>query len=109
MVDDRLFILQVYGKGESGWKSQEELIDLELEGVDAAENPGISSKTLLFERFFIEPYAEVVSGGELFEVVPDAFSSANGVRRKGWNEHRMFMIEMLDFFNLSGAYPGNPF
>lgn len=107
-MDDRALMLQIDGEGESGWKGQQKLIDLELEGVDAAEYPGVSAERLFLERFFIEPHPEVVSGGELFEVVADAFRSADGMRRKGRNEHRLFMIELFDFFDLPGADSGYP-
>ena len=79
MVDDRAFMLQIDGKGEPGGEGQEQLIDLELEGVDAAENPGVSAEGLFLERFFVEPHPEIISCGELVEVVTDALGGVDGV------------------------------
>lgn len=107
-MDDRTFMLQIDGEGEPGGEGQQHLIDFELEGVNAAQYPGFSAERLFLERFFIKPHPEVVSGGELLEVVSYAVRRTDGVGRKGRNEHCLLMIELFDFIDLSGADSGNP-
>ena len=108
-MDDRFFKIQIDSEGESRRESQQKLIDLEFEGVDAAQYPGISAEGLFLERLFVKPHPEVVSCGELFEIVADAFGRADGMGRKGRDEHGMFMIKPFDLVDFSGAYAGYPF
>ena len=108
VVDDRPFMGEVYGEGESRREGQENLVHFEFKRIDAAQDPGCASEGLLFQRLVIQADPHVVPRGKLCEIVPDPIIGVDGVGGEGRDKHGAFMVEVLDLFDCAGADSGYP-
>ena len=104
-MHDGLLAAYIDDEAEPGGETQQHLIDFEFEGVDAAKGVQGFAQGLFPQGFVVEPYAETVPGGQLFEVAFYPFAGVYRMGRKGWNQYGIFMVEGRYIRRVSAAYP----
>jgi len=105
VMQNRFFSLNIDNEAEPGWKTQQNLIDLEFKRVDAAQRMQRFAHRLFSQGFVMQPHPKAVSCRKLFEIASYPFRIRYRMWRKGGDQYGMFIVKGRYVGRVSAADP----